>query len=141
VDSTLTPPEFLNTEAKAEFNRIAPTLAKRGILKATDRAALASYCVAYARLAEAERLIDREGQVIQAPIVSRSGNIVGHQMKRNPAVMNARDYHALMLRASSLFGLSPVDRQRIDAPNEDPEMDELDRFLAECRYPERENLQ
>jgi P27 family predicted phage terminase small subunit len=110
---SLTVPEWLNADAKKEWDRVAPTLAKKGILKATDRAALASYCIAYARLAEAERIIDRDGQVIQDPIINRNGEIIGHRTKKHPAVQSAKDYAAHMLRASALFGMNPQDRQRV----------------------------
>ena len=113
-------PEWLNDEAKTEWTRVAPTLTKKGILTANDRAALASYCQAWARLAEAEALIERYGQLLSEPILNKHGEVVGRRAKKNPAVTSAKDYYALMLRAGALLGLSPADRQRI-APNAKPE--------------------
>ena len=118
TSGTVHPPDFLSPEAREEWKRVAPTLVKRGILKPTDRAALASYCQAYARLAEAERIIERDGQIIQDPIVSRNGDIIGYRTKKHPAVQSSKDYHALMLRSAALFGMNPQDRQRV-APDSD----------------------
>ena len=117
---SLEAPEWLNADAQREWARVAPTLAQKGILKATDRAALASYCSAYARLAEAERIIDRDGQIIQDPIVSRNGDIIGHRTKKHPAVTSSKDYAAQMLRAAALFGLNPQDRMRVAPDGKQP---------------------
>ncbi len=43
----LTPPEELSAEAVPQWNRIAPMLAKCGVLKQSDRDVLAHYCEAY----------------------------------------------------------------------------------------------
>lgn len=44
------PPKTLKGEALDEWNRVAPTLAKLGLLKPEDRAALSSYCMAWAMI-------------------------------------------------------------------------------------------
>lgn len=44
------PPKSLKGEALDEWNRVSPTLAKLGLLKPEDRAALASYCMAWAMI-------------------------------------------------------------------------------------------
>lgn len=43
----LTPPAELSAEAVPQWNRIAPMLAKCGVLKQSDRDILAHYCEAY----------------------------------------------------------------------------------------------
>lgn len=132
---SLAAPEWLNTEAQREWRRVAPTLTRKGILKATDRAALASYCQACARLAEAERIIERDGQIVQDPIVNRNGEIIGHRTKKHPAVQSSKDYHALMLRAAALFGMNPQDRQRVAPDGDEPDESDkkLDAFLANAK--------
>ena len=49
------PPDFLMAEAVEEWNRISVELLALGIIARIDRAALAVYCQAYARWAQAER--------------------------------------------------------------------------------------
>src|SRR4051812_31093346 len=47
-------PAHLTAGARAEWDRLAPELEANGLLTRVDRAALAGYCVLYARWAEAE---------------------------------------------------------------------------------------
>src|SRR3954470_22329956 len=47
-------PSFLSKEAKKEWRRLSGELYILGLLTRLDRAALAGYCAAYARWAEAE---------------------------------------------------------------------------------------
>ena len=49
------PPTWLPREAKAEWRRVAPGLTRLDLLKEEDRAALAAYCVTWAKLADAAR--------------------------------------------------------------------------------------
>lgn len=58
------PPSWLPREAKREWKRLAPELEKLGLLTIVDGTAFANYCLAYARLREAEETIKREGMVI-----------------------------------------------------------------------------
>jgi len=50
-------PLELGRDARAEWNRIAPHLAKLGLISQIDRAALAGYCVAWGDFVWAERRI------------------------------------------------------------------------------------
>ena len=45
-----TQPDWLLREAKAEWRRVVPELERMGLLTTVDRAALATYCQAWARL-------------------------------------------------------------------------------------------
>lgn len=54
-------PEWLPSAAKAEWERIVPELSRLELLKPVDRAALTSYCLAWDRLVEAQKIIDAEG--------------------------------------------------------------------------------
>ncbi len=48
------PPEHLNADARAEWNRVAHDLYALRMLETVDRAALAAYCVAYAHWVQAD---------------------------------------------------------------------------------------
>jgi phage terminase small subunit len=50
-------PAHLNPSAKAEWKRLARQMHVLGMISHLDRAALAPYCQAYGRWAEAERVI------------------------------------------------------------------------------------
>lgn len=111
-------PSWLAPDARAEWKRIAHELAELDLLKSTDQAALAAYCVAYDRWQSAERIVTDQGQTISEPVVSKSGDVVGHKIKRHPASIIARDERTSMLKAASLFGFDPSSRSRIVMPED-----------------------
>lgn len=115
-------PEFLNTDARCEWNRIVVQLMHLNMLRSVDTAALAAYCLSYARWMAAEKIVNAEGQTIQDPLTNKAGDIVGYKVKRHPATVIAREAQAAMLRAAGLFGFDPSSRSRIslgEAPKED----------------------
>ena len=72
-----------------------------------DRAALASYCAAYALWAEATQAIQTYGAMVKSP----SGYPV-----QSPYVSIANRQTEIMMRIASEFGLTPASRSRISAP-------------------------
>lgn len=119
-------PDWLHSVAKKEWQRIMKEFADTGLVTAPDQSALAAYCQAYARWKQAEEQVQRDGQLIQEAIVTRSGNISGYRWKKNPAVTIAKDERAAMLTAGRLFGLSPSSRASMHVPDLVPTADEDD---------------
>jgi P27 family predicted phage terminase small subunit len=72
-----------------------------------DRAALASYCAAYALWVEATQAIQTYGATVKSP----SGYPV-----QSPYVSIANCQTEIMMRITSEFGLTPASRNRISAP-------------------------
>lgn len=69
-------PEWLPDEARAEWERVVPELARIELLKPVDRAALTAYCLAWQRLVDAQKLIS-ENQIVEAEAVRNSeGDVV-----------------------------------------------------------------
>ncbi len=66
--STIRCPNWLETEAKKEWKRLAPALEAMGVLTAVDITAFAGYCQAYARWKEAEEFITQHGSIFQTPL-------------------------------------------------------------------------
>ncbi len=70
----LEPPTWLHGDALEEWDRLAPTLHRLGLLTEIDGRALASYCQTWARWREAEAKIEEFGMVIKGatgfPIIS-----------------------------------------------------------------------
>ena len=60
-------PEFLDAQAKAEWERTSQVLAGMGLLTLADRSALAAYCVAYSRWVQAEQQVARFGTIVKSP--------------------------------------------------------------------------
>ncbi|HEX5106418.1 MAG TPA: phage terminase small subunit P27 family [Pirellulaceae bacterium] len=61
------PPQWLDAEAKAEWERIIPDLAEMGVLSRADRPALAAYCTAWSRWVEAEGMVKKFGMIVKSP--------------------------------------------------------------------------
>ena len=98
------PPEVLNAEALAEWNRVAPQLLALDLIADIDRADLAAYCMCWARWVEAEARVAQMGMVVASP---------QHGLKLNPYLRAANEALLLMDRFSAKFGLSPQDRARV----------------------------
>lgn len=122
-------------EAKLEWERVTRDLAALDLLKATDQAMLAGYCMQWARYVQAEEEISREGQTTRVLKTNKAGELIfvdGQtvvEIKRHPAVLNAKDALALMKNIAASFGFDPSSRSRINLnPNEETE-DPFERFL------------
>lgn len=103
----LEPPAWLDVEAQAEWQRVAPMLRRLGVLTESDVAGLLGYCEAWATWKAATQQIRKWGMVLKAkdgavPVVS-------------PYVKIAHD--ALMHMRAFLveFGMTPSSRARVHA--------------------------
>src|SRR5262245_11926058 len=72
VPGNVTCPSWLSAAAKAEWKRLFPELRRLGLITLVDRASFAAYCEAVGELQEATILLERDGRVIDVPIVSRN---------------------------------------------------------------------
>ena len=77
-------PEWLPTEARAEWDRVVPELARLELTKPVDRAALTAYVLTWQRLVDASKLItehqnftyvvrDKDGEVIDSERIEGYG--------------------------------------------------------------------
>lgn len=109
------PPEWLGVEAAAEWNRVAPELARLDLLKEGDRAAFTAYCLAWERLVEAQRVIAEEG-------------VLGHNSQgrvRHPAVAVVEAASKELRSWAAEFGLTPSAEGKLksaDAGNDDDDI-------------------
>lgn len=99
-------PDWLEEEAKNEWNRLADNLADLGLLTEMDIQAFASYCQAYARWREAEEFITQHGSIVK----TGSGS-----WQQVPQVSIAHQNQKIMMQAAAEFGLTPSSRSRIIA--------------------------
>lgn len=102
-------PGHLNAIARKEWRRLAKPLYDMGVLTVADRAALAAYCQAYARWAEAETRLAETPMLIKAP----SG-----YPQQSPWLSIANRQMELMCRYMTEMGLTPASRTRISVPPE-----------------------
>jgi P27 family predicted phage terminase small subunit len=107
-------PPHLSPDAVTEWERVAQELFTAGLLAALDRAALAAYCQAYSRWAQAERALTEMGRRDQLTaglmIKTTGGNAI-----QNPLVGIANKAAADMVRYAAEFGMTPSARTRIQA--------------------------
>lgn len=107
------PPTFLSDDAKVEWGRVVDRLFELGLMTDLDRAALAAYCQAYGRWAQAERALAEMGRQDQLTgalmIKTKNGNAI-----QNPIVGTANHAMAEMMRYATEFGMTPSARTRID---------------------------
>ena len=73
-----------------------------------DRAALATYCGAYALRAEATEAIQKFGAMVKSPS--------GYPMQ-SPYISIANRQAEIMMRIASEFGFTPASRSRISVPH------------------------
>ena len=99
-------PRHLSPEAKTEWRRMVRELEPLGLLTSLDRAALAAYCQAWARWAEAEEALRRHGMLVKSP--SGYPMVSPYLSVANKALNQVR----LLLGE---FGLSPSSRSRVTA--------------------------
>lgn len=99
-------PDWLEDEAKAEWDRLAVPLFNLGLLTELDMAPFATYCQAYARWKEAEEFISQHGSIIK----TKTGF-----WQQVPQVSISRANQAMMIKAAAEFGLTPSARSRLVA--------------------------
>src|ERR1700712_4379922 len=101
------PPE-LGPSAQREWTRLVGELSKLSLITNLDRAALASYCGAYALRAEATEAIHKFGTMVKSPS--------GYPMQ-SPYIAIANRQAEIMMRIASEFGFTPASRSRISVPS------------------------
>jgi P27 family predicted phage terminase small subunit len=126
-------PTGLSEFAQAEWNATLPMLVNMGIISRVDGSALAAYCECCDSCFEAKKEVKRLGRIIEEPICSKTGEVIGYKRKANPAV--AMLYDALKLMKSFLieFGMTPAARSRlrVEAPDGE-EPDPMEQFLRDA---------
>ena len=115
------PPDFLDAEARAEWDRTSKVLADMGLLTKADRSALAAYCVAYSRWVQAEAQVAKYGTIVKSPEK-------GFPMK-SPYLTVADQALEAMRKLMVEFGLTPSSRSRIRIPDGGQAADEFEAFV------------
>ncbi len=102
------PPE-LGPAAQREWVRLVGELSSLNMVTKLDRAALATYCGAYALWAEATEAIQKFGAMVKSP--------TGYPMQ-SPYISIANRQAEIMMRIASEFGFTPASRSRITTPQQ-----------------------
>lgn len=120
VESILPPaPDHLLKEAKAEWNRLAPSLYALRMLSVLDLAAFGAYCQAYATWKTASLSLLEMGKqdLLTSGLMMRTSN--GNAIQ-NPVVGIMNKAALDMVRYASEFGMTPSARARINTGGDNP---------------------
>lgn len=114
-------PAHLTGEARKEWNRITRELCELGILANIDRAALATYCMAWLDFVYASKMVDEEGEVITSKRLNKDGVEVPGGKYLNPWVGIKTSAMDRVVRIAAEFGMTPASRTRIkvETPSEE----------------------
>lgn len=112
-------PEWLDAEAKREWDRVVPKLAQLGVLTDLDGSMLADYCATHSIAVKAAKRVQREGLMLKGPF----GPV------RNPLIKVAQEARAQARLLAAEFGLSPASRSRVSAAEKPKEEDKSEAFL------------
>jgi P27 family predicted phage terminase small subunit len=104
------PPVWLLPEAKAEWARLEPELARMKLLTAVDWGQFAAYCQAFAHWKAAEEWMQQNGTV--ATFRDDKGNV--KYMQAVPQMSIAHKSLELMKKFAAEFGLTPSARSRLN---------------------------
>ena len=97
------PPAILTGEARREWRRVLPELLRLELTKPVDAAALAAYCLTWARLVDAQTIIDAEG------LLSETSQGRG----RHPAVAVVEAASRELRQWCAEFGFTPSAESRV----------------------------
>ncbi|WP_405848138.1 phage terminase small subunit P27 family [Streptomyces niveus] len=97
-------PEWLPDEARAEWERVVPELARLDLLKPVDRGALTAYCLTWDRLVQAQKQMDEDGSVLST---NSQGRV------RHPAVAVIEAASKELRAWAGEFGLTPSAESRV----------------------------
>jgi P27 family predicted phage terminase small subunit len=106
------PSSWLDSTAKKEWRRLAPTLHRLGLLSTSDMAAFESYCEAYSGFVQCVKAIKKHGMTHEHTNKNGSTNIVAR-----PEVGMKQKYMQIIRAFCSEFGLSPSARVRMEMPH------------------------
>ena len=99
-----------NRAAFAEWQRIVPELVTAGLLCTVDAAALAMYCLAYARWVKAEEQIQLQEQLGYEGEIKKAAN--GFEQLSQWYIVSSKEQERLHKMLTE-FGLSPSARARV----------------------------
>ncbi len=114
-------PAHLSDAAKAEWDNIGGQLLELGLVTNIDAAALAVYCTAFARWAEAEEKLREFGMITKTP----NGGLA-----QSPYLSIANRAMEQMMKALLEFGMSPSSRTRVKAAKAPAAADPLEKYTT-----------
>jgi P27 family predicted phage terminase small subunit len=116
-------PDFMGTDAAAEWARVFPLLVERKILTRADLGTLENYCEAIGLAREMGKEIRKLGAVQLIYQLDKEGTARVVSSRKNPAVAILADATNRSRMMASELGLTPVSRSRPSVADSDDEDD------------------
>ena len=131
-------PKTLNGEAKKEWLRITPLLEELGMISKINMSSLANYCKLWGRWLKAEKMIDKEGEVIMVVFDQRRGKMgspkddkpgdeipmkIYCSAKKNPWVDISLKCVQECRKLATEFGLTPASISKVTATPKEKKTD------------------
>lgn len=101
-------PDWLDANARAEWERVTPLLAELGLLAEIDATMLSLYCHYYSEFLAAKAMVDKGGLLLSFD--RRDGKI----LVRNPACATMHAAADQCRRIAAEFGFTPAARTKIE---------------------------
>ena len=105
-------PKSLSPAAKRMFREIWKT-AHEWLTPALDAPTVIQVCRIYEQIEAFQESIDKYGTVVEEPIVSPKGEVVGYALKPNPAYKMMRQAEVNLRSLLSELGFTPTARARL----------------------------
>jgi len=126
-DGVPKPPDCLSDEALKEWKRLSPELEKNKILTHFDRAAFASYCMAWGFMEQAYRGIQARRNKKGGGLLTESAD---GTWKVHPHVQVFNKQLENTLKAACHFGFTPATRSKISGDGGPGQLDEMEALLS-----------
>ncbi|GAA3020427.1 phage terminase small subunit P27 family [Tetragenococcus solitarius] len=122
--SMTTPPAFMPAAAKEEWNRLLPVLKSDYPFSEVDYGNFVAYCLAYARIKQAEHEIKKFGTFQK----NKDGT-----KRENPAVRTQSRAMGDLKTASTALGMTMIERQKMAINNAkaEPESDPFSELMKD----------
>lgn len=118
--ATVQPPKHLGKLAATLWRKLAPQLARNGLLQAVDEEALAVYCETWQQYREVAEELAREGRTIE----SANGTTIPHPLAGQLSTLREH-----LRKWASEFGFTPASRERIKGVTVPTAPSEVEEFL------------
>lgn len=113
---SMEPPADLNEWGIGYWNDIFAEVQRFGLITTIDVGAFRAGCKWYGIMCECLHAVDQKGLEIKKFIYNKDGEVVGSEFIENPMLKAAERATKLYLSFCQRFGLTPVDRTRVEVP-------------------------
>ena len=114
-------PDWLDTDAAAEWDRVVVELEQMEIIGATDYAVLVGYFQSFSQFKQATEMLNRTGKLHKP---RNDGDV-----RRNPVVFILKDAREAVLKFARELGLSPSSRMSVSVAGSGDDDDPLAALL------------